>query len=296
MCPRNRPPAVQGAQESDIFPCRRDQASSYLDTLPTLPGLTPGSSYERPDTKPYIGDGKPGCEYIQINQVRARQLGRDFAAPDPTAKGYCIGLYDRDYFRLDRSPRNQSLEAALATSGKLDVPYRGPVVALRELPKEFHGDITFSDYRHIIDYFAEYRVGGAPWVPHSPPTSIKIRMAARGAKVYSNAKHKVNNLPRFTSVPTAAVTWIMQTMGTLSHISAQLGMPLCLWKYPGPNSADESPRFAAGGKSGNEHAASLMMNINVFSPVWGFPSSLWMCKTGDVFVARTDGKELDPRY
>ncbi|RDW84162.1 zinc finger MYND domain-containing protein [Aspergillus mulundensis] len=140
-------------------------------------------------TVPFIGDRRED-EYIQVNQVRGRQLGMGYVAGRNATKGYCLNVVYRDHFRNKGSYRNQSLENSLGTSGEFVTPCRGPLLVYREIPGERIEDITLSDFRHALDHFEQYRISVD--FPNPPPSTP---LAVRGARLYSVAE-KYNEDPK----------------------------------------------------------------------------------------------------
>ncbi|RDW84161.1 zinc finger MYND domain-containing protein [Aspergillus mulundensis] len=116
------------------------------------------------DPMPFLHD-IPGWDRIQVNHVRRRQLGVGLASYHPEPAGYCVALFYRDNFLSDGSVPNKSFQASLATSGARNSSYRGPLLAVRQLPPkdleqdDLWRDVMLSDFRHIIDHFHPSVVG-----------------------------------------------------------------------------------------------------------------------------------------
>ena len=67
-------------------------------------------------------------------------------------EGYSISLYQREAFLKDGSAINKSILASVGKSSISPHGWCGPIIAMREIPFEFHEDITLADVRHTIDY------------------------------------------------------------------------------------------------------------------------------------------------
>ncbi|KAF3397908.1 hypothetical protein F1880_006247 [Penicillium rolfsii] len=122
--------------------------------------------------------------------------------------------------------------------------YRGPMIALRELPHENYADITLADFRHIVDYLIKYRDRcireSVPDRRHLAPTTV------RGVKICCYGEIKVHGSEPFVSVDITRTNRISLGQGSVSPISVCLGMPIRLWKDPDTPFLHDPPGWEEG--------------------------------------------------
>ncbi|KAL2845541.1 hypothetical protein BJX68DRAFT_256734 [Aspergillus pseudodeflectus] len=230
---------------------------------------------------PYLGNDNPtrGTLRVEHNPVRNRNLGSGIAAFYPRKQGYCVSLIHRDTYLLDGSATNQSIQASVIASCSATTPhfYRGPMVAICELPDEEYADITLEDFRHLMEYLRSYRDThvreSIPGVQHHSSTT------ARGVKVCCVDVTIANQ----------------KSLGPkyISPISAILGVPLILWKDPNCQFLDDQPGYEGFSAPWvNQNVTFLCMETDLKSPEWGWAPPYWRSDVGNVIAVREDGEDL----
>jgi hypothetical protein len=190
-----------------------------------------GQSYETVHVPPLLGADNPTARTLRVeyNPKRNRNLGSGLAGYAPRKEGYCVSLKYRDAYLKDGSAINTSIEGSVRGSGTTLHQYRGPMVAVRELPFECYGDITLADFRHLIDYVTSY--GSVDIRESSRESKFRAPTAIRGAKICCHGEIALHSSDSIVSVevPRATrITYRASGRGVLSSISKCLGIPLRL--------------------------------------------------------------------
>ncbi|KAJ5812387.1 hypothetical protein N7474_008688 [Penicillium riverlandense] len=254
-----------------------------------------GATWTEIDLYPYLGTDSPikGTLRVEHNPVRNRNLGSGFAFWASSQMGYCVSLVHRDAYLLDGSISNGSISISVGSSGTLPHHYRGPMVAVHQLPRESYGDITLADFRHLIDYLVSYR---STQVRESDLIhDIRAPLMIRGVKICCYGEVKLHGTDEFVSVDFTRATRIALGNGNISPISSCLGMPLKLWKDPGCEFWLDPPGWPTGDMTpdSNPNAAFLMMETCPSKPEWGWAPDYWNRDIGNVLVLRENGEDLN---
>lgn len=169
--------------------------------------------------------------------------------------------------------------------------YRGPMIAIREVPHEDYTDITLAGFRHLVDYLVSYRnVHIRESVPdrlHRAPTTV------RGVKIYCYGEINLHGSEPFISVDITRSNQISLGQGSISPISVCLGMAIRLWKDPGSEFLYDPPGWEGGMTAdSNSNVAFLMMETDPSKDEWGWAPIYWDSKLGNVWAVREDGQDL----
>lgn len=244
---------------------------------------------------PHLGADRPfmGTMRIEYNPVRNRLLGSGIASYSPRKEGYSVALKFREAFLKDGSAINRSILTSVGTSGIVSHRFCGPIVALREMPYEFHEDITLADFRHLIDNLVSYANTNIResnnYLETRPPMTI------RGVKICCYGEIKLHGSEPYVSVdvPWAHPAHLGYDQSSISPISKRLGMPLRLWKYQDILSWISPPGWGENmGADSNQDAAFLMMETDPDKPGWGWAPLYWNLDLGNVLAVRVDDKDL----
>ncbi|KAJ5764911.1 hypothetical protein N7520_004470 [Penicillium odoratum] len=254
-----------------------------------------GIRWTKVDPYPYLGTDEPikGVMRIEHNPVRCRNLGSGYVAFSPSKEGYCVSLIHREAYLIDGSKTNRSISASVRASCTSTTPhaYRGPMIALQEIPQEDYADITLGDFRHLMDYLRSYQNThireSVPDLQHRAPTTV------RGVKICCHGEVKLHGSVPFVSVDIARANKISLGSGSISPITVCLGMPIRLWKEPDSEFRTDPPGWEGGmGADSNPNVAFLMMETNTFKDEWGWAPMYWNSEIGNVWAAREDGQDL----
>ncbi|KAL4744885.1 hypothetical protein BDW72DRAFT_212011 [Aspergillus terricola var. indicus] len=254
-----------------------------------------GIRWTQIDPYPYLGTDKPfkGIMRIEHNPVRCRNLGSGFTGFAQYKEGYCVSLIHRDAYLRDGSSINRSVLASVKASCASTTPhhYHGPMVALREIHHEDYADITLADFRHLMDYLVSYRNRhireGVPDLQHRAPTTI------RGVKICCHGEVKLHGSEPFVSVDVTRANQISLGSGSISPISACLGMPLRLWKDTDAEFRHGPPGWEGGMTAdSNPNVAFLMMETDSSKDEWGWAPMYWNSDIGNIWAVREDGQDL----
>ncbi|KAK2731022.1 hypothetical protein FQN57_003713 [Myotisia sp. PD_48] len=177
-------------------------------------------------------------------------------------------------------------------SGPTPYEYRGPMIAVRSLAYDSYGDITLSDFRHLIDYIVSYRstvIHGS--VQEHAPRAITV---IRGVKISCYGEIKLHGCEPFVSVDVPRAARATLGQGNESQISSRLGRPLLLWKDPDYEFREGPPGWPENTPpDSNPNAASLMRRIHLEEEGWGWVVDFhWLTDIGNVLVLREDGEDL----
>lgn len=254
-----------------------------------------GISWTKIDPSPYLGPDDPlkGTMRIEHNPVRCRNLGSGFTAYAPRKEGYCVALVHRDAYLKDGSTTNRSILASVRAScaSTLSHEYRGPMIALRELPHEDYADITLADFRHILDYLTSYRNKhireSVPGRLHHAPTTV------RGVKICCHGEIELHGSDPFVSVDITRANRISLGRGSISPISVSLGTPIRLWKDPDTEFFYDPPGWEGGMTAdSNYNVPFLMTETDSSKDDWGWVPMYWINEIGNVWTVREDGQDL----
>ncbi|RDW84164.1 zinc finger MYND domain-containing protein [Aspergillus mulundensis] len=177
---------------------------------------------ELPDKTPFF-HGRLGRHVIEETRVRCRRLGLGYSEFRPSEIGYFVTFYYRD-----ETAYNESLARTLAAYSRC-LPYRGPLLAVLQIPHQFLNNMPLSDFRDVLDFMEKWRVDWDKESLLSPPRAV------RGIKISCGGERGNGDSSMFVPVETQTLPWVRQSHGSLSAVSVRLGMPLRLWRYPDPD-------------------------------------------------------------
>jgi hypothetical protein len=249
--------------------------------------------YSTVDCYPYLGTDNPTKREMPIehNPVRCTNLGSVFTVWAPHQDGYCISLIHRDAYLRDGSANNGSISVSVGASGPIPYQYRGPMIAIRRLPHEFCDDIKLCDFRHLIDYLVSYRSTHVR--EYDPNRDIRAPLAMRGVRITCQGEVELHASEAFVPVEITRATRITFGGGSLSPISARLGMPLVLWKDSDLDFLDYPPGCHENmNASSNTDVAFLMLETDPSKSGWGWAPLYWNMEICNVYVLREDGNDL----
>ncbi|PYH91590.1 hypothetical protein BO71DRAFT_486109 [Aspergillus ellipticus CBS 707.79] len=267
-----------------------------------------GDTWQEIDYQPHLGPRNlaRGSYRFQHNPRRGRNFGSGFVTWEGTNEGYCVSLSFRDRYLTDGSVDNMSIANSVRSSGPTHHPYRGPMVAVRELPDQNFGDITLSDFRHLINYLVTYGSKEEPENvlnfddllrkgPESVPRDKTPPKKAPENTPKNNpneskviGKMRLDKSKAFIPVEVTSAKLLQLGKGHISPISSRLGMPLMAWK----DSDLDFWRNPVGwtgdwiGPESNQNAAFLMEECDPSRPAWGWAPPYWNTDIGNVLVFR----------
>ncbi|KAL2833870.1 hypothetical protein BDW59DRAFT_156671 [Aspergillus cavernicola] len=157
------------------------------------------------------------------------------------------------------------------------------MIAVKEFPDEICADVSLPGFRRLIDFIVGYGATKSPnraadTTTHTlgPTTgssapSSRTATEARGVKFRCEGEADLHGPAYYVSVD---VTKSMRTSfgnGAISAISARLGMPLRLWKYPISEYRNDPPGYRGGLCAiSNPNVAFLMMAIDPTKSTFGW--------------------------
>ncbi|RDW84163.1 zinc finger MYND domain-containing protein [Aspergillus mulundensis] len=223
-------------------------------------------------------------EVIDENQVRCRQSGIGYSRGLRNLKneGYAIALFCKNETQYAPNS-NKSFQACLTTPESYSHPFRGPMIAVRLIPKNWCDDMTLASFRDVIDHIERFRTKCC--AKSIQRLSFGTATHPRGVKISCNGERSRGDAP-YVSVSASKVPWISGSKGSLSATSAKLGIAIRLWKYPIPD---------YDLNRGNQDAAFLMKELDPKKETWGWAPQYWDLSIGNVFALRDDGKDLSVR-
>lgn len=254
-----------------------------------------GIKWTQIDPYPYIGNDKPleGVMRIEHNPVRYRNLGAGFAGYAPYKEGYCVSLVFRKAYLKDGSITNKSILASVSASctSNISHEYRGPMIAIREVPHGDFTDITLADFRHLADYLVSYR---NTYIRESVPGQLhRASTTVRGVKICCHGETKLHGSEPFVSVDVTRANQISLGSGSISPISVCLGMAIRLWKDPDTEFRHDAPGWEGGMTAdSNPNVAFLMRETDASKDEWGCAPMYWNSEIGNVWAVREDGQDL----
>jgi hypothetical protein len=241
-------------------------------------------AWERSDVKPFLGSGDPFPQrfLVQRNVLRSRDIG------------HTIEIVAREAFLIDGSILNQSI--VRTTNGAAAHSWKGPVLALRMkgLGRDpLHYDhMTMRDFRDVIDYFLAY---GDETIGETDQTrGAKVK----GVKISCEADQNVFGAEKYVSVQVPRDHPVFTKVTTPCGISALLGLPVLVKKYPADKAWAKNESISGIGYN-NQAATFLHLNTDPNSRSlmgWGWAPLEWQNKVGSVLVVRSDGKDLSPHH
>ena len=214
--------------------------------------------------------------------------------------GYWLAVTHREMFLHDASVPNKSISrAAMASTSVASHPWRGPVVVVRQTTDETAvEDVTMGDFRHAVDYFADYANSDTTDVEEtvqsaSPGSAHAEGDPRRGVKIHCLGAIKLHGKQPFSQVKVSARHPVWQE-GELSSISKLVGQPVWLWKSDDISEWLDPPGWENSGTcaDSNQNAAFLMMGTDPDADDWGWAPPRWQSDLGDVLVVGDQSQEL----
>ncbi|RMJ24401.1 hypothetical protein PHISP_04739 [Aspergillus sp. HF37] len=98
----------------------------------------------------------------------------------------------------------------------------------------------------------------------------------RGVNIFCQGEFELHASGVFIPIEISRATRIAFVDGSLSPISARLGMPLVLWKDPDLDFQDDPPEYHANmNASSNTNVAFLMLETDPSKSGWGWAPFYW---------------------
>jgi hypothetical protein len=241
-------------------------------------------AWERSDVNPLLGSGDPFPQrfLVQRNVLRSRDIG------------HTIEIVAREAFLIDGSILNQSI--VRTTNGAAAHSWKGLVLALRMKglgrDPSHYDHMTMRDFRDVIDYFLAY---GDETVGETDQTR---RAKVKGVKISCEADQNVFGAEKYVSVQVPRDHPVFTKVTTPCGISALLGLPVLVKKYPADKAWAKNESISGIGYN-NQAATFLHLNTDPNSRSlmgWGWAPMEWQNKVGSVLVVRSDGKDLSPHH
>ncbi|KAI4174015.1 MAG: hypothetical protein LQ343_002578 [Gyalolechia ehrenbergii] len=235
----------------------------------------------------------------QIGQQEVMRGIRRAAKPGPsTTKAHLIVRADG---LVDGSKPNQSI--GMITKGNFLFSWRGPVLSVLTSWEESHdgnanptlGDMTMTDYRDLIEFFATYGkyVEGQEdfgpssfwWLAPALKQEMITRPQIQVIKISCDVEQKLSGV-KYNPFNIGEGHPAMAYLQPLP-ITASLGLPLVMRRYP----TDDTMRAEAEATGyGNAGPELLLMCIDPKSQIWGkAPKGLVQ---GNMVVMRHDQEDL----
>ena len=146
--------------------------------------------------------------HVASNPRRKRVMGNRLWQQS----GYWLAVTHREMFLRDGSVPNKSIyRATMASTSVTSHPWRGPVVVVPQTTDETAvEDVTMGDFRHAVDYFADYANSDTTDVEEtvqsaSPGSAHAEGDPRRGVKIHCLGAIKLHGKQPFSQVKVSAI-------------------------------------------------------------------------------------------